>query len=61
MDLIEREGWIVGDKLMHSTWQAPRSIEAIEGGDVKLRSPAGGGFSWPASLPSDTRKVEDAA
>ena len=41
MALIEENGWGVGDSLMHETWQAPRSIEAIDGGEVKLRNPKG--------------------
>lgn len=61
VQLIEEKGWEIGDRLMHSTWKAPRSIEAIEGGDVKMRGPAGAGFSWPASLPLDTYRVDNAA
>ncbi|MCZ6868062.1 MAG: hypothetical protein O7G84_01000 [Gammaproteobacteria bacterium] len=56
--LIEENGWKVGDFLTGGNWKAPRSIEQIDGGEVKLRSPKGCGYSWTASLPADARKVK---
>ena len=50
--------WKVGTMLAHPRWKAPRSIEEINGPEIKLRSPVGCGYSWVRRLPANTEVVE---
>ena len=55
--LIEKNGWRIGDSLVWERWKAPRVIEDIQGGEVKLRSP-NCSYSWTASLPATVERVD---
>lgn len=57
LGLIEENGWKIGDSLAYEKWKAPRVIEAIDGGEVKLRSP-NCSYSWTASLPATARRAD---
>ncbi len=54
---IKEEGWGVGTWLIAPKWKAARRIEMIEGPEVRLRSPAGCGYSDVRSLPAKVKEA----